>query len=211
MESMQVKIERMCISDIEFTISIDKEYTFIDLIKYIQSNYGGEGYSALRCKKTARIVNARWLRRSVLDYCREIGIEKLEFRSLSHFTPKNNFIELYALVLVFDNHLEDTINLDDVCPINHGKIGEWIGFGSGPTTVPLEVSNRLNNVLFFKLDNNKPYAYNIHCLVKMIDQNMVLIPHLNQKIYANKLVNIYNSQNKIKVLECSQQDIVCGV
>ena len=56
----------------------------------------------------------------------------------------------------------ETSNIMDVEPINHGKIGEWIGYGSGPIQVPSEENNRLHNLLWVIYNTQKPVVYNLH-------------------------------------------------
>ena len=43
-----------------------------------------------------------------------------------------------------------TTNIDDICCINHARIGDWIGFGKGKTSVPVEDDNSLINIVIIK-------------------------------------------------------------
>ena len=92
-----------------------------------------------------------------------------------------------------------------------GKIGEWIGFGRGPTTVPKEEDNRIHNLIFVRLNYDNPVAYNIHCLQKLIiwdDTVSLLIPHLNKRVKASKFIEIYKNRESIKILNLNGNDIV---
>lgn len=114
---------------------------------------------------------------------------EIKLREVSTLTPKNSFRVSANIRTVYQAGLQDTINLYDVCPLNQAKIGEWIGFGSGPIKVPKEEDNCINNLIFVIYGDTKPYVYNIHCLSKLIDveADTMLVPHINKKVGLEKV------------------------
>lgn len=96
------------------------------------------------------------------------------------FTPKNDLLRAINIVKIYNNCLQNTTNINDVCCINHAKIGEWIGFGKDLPNIPVEDNNTLKNIVFLKYQKTST-AYNRYCLLMMIDltSRSLLIPHLN--------------------------------
>ena len=129
---------------------------------------------------------------------------------IGYLTPKNSFLKTKNIIGLHLNNLEDTVNIHDICLINLGKIGEWIGYGGGPLVVPKTEDNRSPNVIFVKYNNTKPYAYNIHCLYKLInnESNTLLMPHINKHIDAAKFIEIYSGKDEFKILRLNGNDMV---
>ena len=109
-------------------------------------------------------------------------------------TYRTSFNFINNLIGLYQHNLLETINMTDVDPINHGKLGEWIGFGRGPTTVPNKEDNRVMNLLWVIYNTQKPVAYNRHCLREMFirDNEQLLIPHLNKKVMDNKFNSLWS-------------------
>lgn len=124
---------------------------------------------------------------SILD--EPVTETEILLKEVSIYTPKNSFRVSENILAVYQAGLQDTINLYDCCLLNHGKIGEWIGFGRGPTTVPKIEDNSIYNLIFVVYGDTKPYVYNIHCFNKLIDveADNILIPHLNQTFSLEKV------------------------
>ena len=73
--------------------------------------------------------------------------------------------------------------------------------------VPPEDDNwDISNLAFIIVGTAYPVAYNKHCLTKMIDNNSILIPHINKKFKANTFIN--NINNFINIVKFNYNDIV---
>ena len=145
------------------------------------------------------------LNEKLIDYINNDEITLLE---VGYYTPKNSFHQLQNIINLHKHHLLGTTNIGGECPINLVKIGEYSG---NKTDDIIDVEdNRIHNLIFIRYNNDKPTAYNIHCLEQMIswDNLSILIPHFNKKIRANKFVEVYESRNHIKILELNGNDII---
>ena len=63
------------------------------------------------------------------------------------------------------------LNWYDADPLNLGGIGIWIGWGSGPTSVPKEDDNRIQNLIILEHANGVRRAYNAHMLLKALNND----------------------------------------
>lgn len=192
-----------------YNLPIDNDYSFIDLLLYL-FNIGGKSYqySSFRIKHTFTLIGINNLNEKLFLHEDKGEIILLE---IGYFSPKNSFQQLGNIISLYKYNLLNTNNIDDVCSINLGKIGEWIGFGRGSTTVPKEEDNRIHNLIFVRLNYENPVAYNIHCIEKLIiwdDTASLLIPHLNKRVKASKFIEIYENDSSIKILNLNGNDIV---
>lgn len=193
-----VKIKRIFRDDLEFNLNIDEDFMFIHLLKILNNvpEFKIYGYRLNRI-----FINNKNSNKKVID---SVINNELIIYEVNQFTPKNSLNSIENIIAMHDNKLEKTINLFDVCPINHAKIGEWNGWGRGPIYVPKEEDNHnLRNLIFIVYNNSDPYVYNIHCLFRLINEytNELLIPHLNKKFcIINEFMEKYTSNSKIKIL-----------
>ena len=189
--------------------TIDDNYTFYDLLLFLQSLKSNKiPYGDSSFKHNGEFIRASKLNQKIADVVVDNALKIYEY---GIFTPKNSFLKIKNIIRLRKHNLEDTINIDHECIINHAKIGEWIGWGRGPTTVPKTEDNTLPNLLFIRYPNTKPYVYNIHCLYELINKksNTLLIPHINKHISAHKFRQIYTSCEAFKILILTSRDIVC--
>ena len=125
-----------------YNLTIDNDYRFIDLLLYLfDTRDKSYEYSSFRIKHTFTLICINNLNEKLFSHENNGEIILLE---IGYFSPKNSFQQLGNIISLYKYHLLNTNNIDDVCSINLGKIGEWIGFGRGPTTVPKEEDNRFN-------------------------------------------------------------------
>ena len=186
-----------------FKLDIDNQYKVLDLILFlvdydsIFKDYGIILPENIRVDPTnIKEKLSKFIKNKILN-----------IKQISSFTPINSFCRLRNLIKLYENNLLDTVNLGDICPINHAKIGEWIGYGRGPIKVPPEDDNwDISNLAFIIVGTAYPVAYNKHCLTKMIDNNSILIPHINKKFKANTFIN--NINNFINIVKFNYNDIV---
>lgn len=201
-------IRNIMSADKIYNLTIDNDYSFIDLLLYLfDTRDKSYEYSSFRIKHTFTLICINNLNEKLFSHENNGEIILLE---IGYFSPKNSFQQLGNIISLYKYHLLNTNNIDDVCSINLGKIGEWIGFGRGPTTVPKEEDNRIHNLIFVRLNYDNPVAYNIHCLEKLIiwdDTVSLLIPHLNKRVKASKFIEIYENRASIKILNLNGNDI----
>ena len=206
--SVTIIIRNILSDDKIYNLIIDNDYSFIDLLLYLFNITGRfYEYSSFRIKHTFTLICINNLNEKLFSYENNGEIILLE---IGYFAPKNSFEQLGNIINLYKYHLLNTNNIDDVCSINLGKIGEWIGFGRGPSIVPKEEDNRIHNLIFVRLNYDNPVAYNIHCLEKLIiwdDTASLLIPHLNKRVKASKFIEIYENRTSIKILNLNGNDI----
>lgn len=190
----------------EYKTEINPNYTYLDLLKYLLNEndaYELSGFTIANIDKIT-VFNAKNCI-SLID----LLDRKITLIESSCLTPKNCMHKAGVIVSIHEMGLERTLNLNDICLFNHGKIGEWIGFGSGPLTVENTDNNTIEHLLFITY-KNITYVYNIHCLIRTIDMdsNKSLILHLNNIAYANivleKISNVFS--NKIKAITLEEED-----
>ena len=186
-----------------FKLDIDNDYTVLDLILFlIDYDLRFKDYGIILPKNIR--VDPTNIKEKLTKFLKN---KILDIKQISIFTPLNSFCRLRNLKKLYENNLLDTVNLGDICPINHAKIGEWIGYGRGPIKVPLEDDNwDISNLVFIIVGTANPVAYNKHCLTKMIDNNSILIPHINKKFKANIFIN--NINNFINIVKFNSNDTV---
>ena len=207
--SVNIIIRSVTTNDKIYRITIDNDYTFLDLLFYL-SNINGRPYiySSFRIRQTYELIGITNLSDKL--FAREYNGE-ITLLEIGYFTPKNSLEQLQNILNLHRNNLLETNNISDVCCINLGKIGEWIGYGQGPTSVPKEEDNRIHNLMFVRFNNDNPVAYNAHCLNKMVSWDgtaSVLIPHLNKRVKVAKFFEIYESRDNLKILNLNGNDIV---
>lgn len=138
--------------------------------------------------------------------------QHLDVKVFHPITYRNSFNFINHLVGLYENDLLETTNLMDVEPINHAKLGEWIGFGRGPIQVPREEDNRIFNLIWVIYNDNNPVCYNVHGLRKLchMGKGKLLIPHLNKKIQADKFLSACGNQEYYPfcILRITDHDIV---
>ena len=189
--------------------SIFTHATFLELLKIILSKHMKYGDSSFRVSSHNLSINIENAIKKVKDYYEEDehGNKHITFCEISMLTPKNDFDKNKNIISVYKLELENAINLHDVEPINQAKPGSWIGFGSGSMKVPLDQDNHIKNLVFIQWtsqvsDELFTYIYNVHALVKLINQNKeLLIPHLNVKINSEKFLKAWirtSTQAEIK-------------
>ena len=206
-----------------FDIDIDYNYTFLDLLKFLLNSFNTNiseypfDDSCFIRKIDKKNINLSNIHEKVIDYIEEIeGSRILTLYEQGSLMPKNDFKKTNNIVKLCQNGLEKTINIgnnqNNIDIINHGKIGEWVGFGSGPIEVDKCEDNRLVNLVFIKYNDSKPFAYNIYCLFKLINQTegTILIPHLNMKFVYIKLLQKFLEvkDSEFKILNLNEIDII---
>jgi hypothetical protein len=187
-------------------IDIDNEYKVLDFILLLKSYKNMYGSYSLKLPVSGLISPG-----NVMDKLMpQVVDKKLDVIIFNPITYRNSFNVINNLIGLHDHNLLGTNNIMDVEPINHGKPGEWIGWGSGPITVPSEEDNRLHNLLWVIYNTEKPVVYNLHCLREMFirDNEQVLIPHLNKKIKPDKFAIACLSNEKFKILRINGNDIL---
>ena len=187
-------------------IDIDNEYNVLDLIMCLKSYKDNYGKYSLKLPQSGLISPG-----NVMDKVMpQVVDDKLDVIIFNPITYRNSFNIINNLIGLCEHNLLETSNIMDVEPINHGKIGEWIGYGSGPIQVPSEENNRLHNLLWVIYNTQKPVVYNLHCLREMFirDNERVLIPHLNKRIKPDKFAIACLSNEKFKILRINGNDII---
>ena len=171
---------------------------FFDIIKEL-SKY--PVYNDSSFVYNGKLIVGEMLEKAVPDL--EINITE---RSI--YSPKNSFHKTGNIIKLYELGLENTINLYDVCILNHAKPGEWIGWGRGPIEVPKEEDNTIRRLLFV-VYKKQSFVYNMACLYNLIDNenNLLFIPHLNKKINGIKLADIQKIGN-FNILYLEDDDIV---
>ena len=189
-----------------FEKEIDSEFTLLELLRFLIQVNPIFKMSSFHLGSTKESITVRNSTLKLVDFVSENNIVQL-FCVDMFSIPKNDLLEAENIVKIYDNHLENTINIDDVCCINHVKIGEKIDFEwSGDVYLysPYE-QNTLTDIIFIKHQNTL-YAYNECCLRKMIDpkSTTVLIPHVNLKVntidFFEKLLFISHDE-KFKIVD----------
>ena len=190
------------------TLAIDTAYTVLDLIIDLERHDSVLGIYSLRLPKSG-LISPSQLKDTVHPQLRGDVLDIKIYHPISY---RNSFNFINNLIGLDRHGLLETTNLTDVEPINHAKLGEWIGFGRGPVKVPPEENNRLRNLIWVVLDNNKPVCYNVHCLYKLYSNNgrgKLLMPHLNQEIQPEKFLSVCAAHHKdeFRVLRIKKSDI----
>ena len=190
------------------TLALDIDtaaYTVLDLIIDLKRYDNDLGLCSL-VLPTSGLVTPRQLSDHVHDQLRG---QQLDVKIFNPITYRNSFNFINNLVGLYEHGLLETTNLMDVEPINHAKLGEWIGFGSGPTTVPREEDNRINNLIWVIYNVDKPVCYNVHGLHRLhrMGHGKLLIPHLNKKIKPDKFIEACSDPSPFRILQISDQDV----
>ena len=211
-------IQEICCKTHIFHMDIDNRFTFLDLLKSLLDKEKIKteihfDFSSFKRNIDKQMISLSNVNEKVIEYLEEINNEKiLILFHFNIFSYKNDFHKTKNIVGLYKNGLEKTSNIGDsedkIDIINHGKIGEWIGFGKGPTSVDKCEDNRLVNLIFVKYKNSNPIAYNIHCLLKLINGITILIPHLNIKFYSIKLLQQSLGNDEFKILNLDDSDII---
>lgn len=175
-----------------FEKEIKPVFTMLDLLRFLiqkDSNYNESSFHFGLTKELITIKNST---SKLVDFVDEKNVIKLF--EVGMFTPKNDLLRAKNIVKIYDNCLQNTSNIHDVCCINHAKIGESNGFGKGSPNVPVEVNNTLKNIVFVKYQKTSA-AYNRYCLLMMIDptSRSFLIPHLNLRVNLGDFIKKLNS------------------
>jgi len=205
-QTITVTLRALSESNNILVIDIDSEYNVLDLIMCLKSFKDNYGTYSLKLPQSGLISPG-----NVVDKVMpQVVDDKLDVIIFNPITYRNSFNIINNLIGLCEHNLLETSNIMDVEPINHGKIGEWIGYGSGPIQVPSEENNRLHNLLWVIYNNQKPVVYNLHCLREMFirDNERVLIPHLNKRIKPDKFAIACLSNEKFKILRINGNDII---
>ena len=205
-QTITVTLRALSESNNILVIDIDSEYNVLDLIMCLKSFKDNYGTYSLKLPQSGLISPG-----NVVDKVMpQVVDDKLDVIIFNPITYRNSFNIINNLIGLCEHNLLETSNIMDVEPINHGKIGEWIGYGSGPIQVPSEENNRLHNLLWVIYNTQKPVVYNLHCLREMFirDNERVLIPHLNKRIKPDKFAIACLSNEKFKILRINGNDII---
>jgi hypothetical protein len=142
----------------------------------------------------------------------QVENEKLDVIAFNVITPRNSLNFVNNLIGLYEHNLLETTNIMDVEPINHGKPGEWIGFGSGPTTVPSKEDNRLHNLVWVIYNTQKPFCLQSSLLERDVHRVRLLRPSdessSNKKIKSDKFTIACLSDEKFKILRINGNDII---
>ena len=205
-QTITVTLRAMSEPNYILVIDIDNEYNVLDLIICLRSYKNDYGIYSLKLPKSG-LISPDNVTDKVMP---QVVDDKLDVVIFNPITYRNSFNIINNLIGLYDHNLLETSNIMDVEPINHGKPGEWIGFGSGPTQVASEEDNRLHNLLWVIYNTQKPVVYNLHCLREMFirDNERVLIPHLNKRIKPDKFAIACLSNEKFKILRINGNDIL---
>lgn len=191
-EKIQVEIIicKLSNSDV-FEIEIDSEFTLLDLLRFLLQKDSIYNMSSFHFGLTKKLITIKNSTLKLVDCVDENNVIKLF--EIGMLTPKNDLLRAQNIVKIYDNNLQNTTNIHDVCCINLAKIGEWIGFGKGNSSVPVEDNNTLKNIVFVKYQNTST-AYNRYCLYMMIDvtSRSLLIPHLNFRVNSDDFIRKLN-------------------
>ena len=205
-QTITVTLRALSQPNIILVIDIDSEYNVLDLIMCLKSYKDNYGTYSLKLPQSGLISPG-----NVMDKVMpQVVDDKLDVIIFNPITYRNSFNIINNLIGLCQHNLLETSNIMDVEPINHGKIGEWIGYGSGPIQVASEENNRLHNLLWVIYNTQKPVVYNLHCLREMFirDNERVLIPHLNKRIKPDKFAIACLSNEKFKILRINGNDII---
>ena len=174
-----------------FRKEIDSDFTVLDLLRFLIQRDSTYNMSSFHFGLTKDLITIKNATLKLVDFVDENNVIKLF--EVGMFTPKNDLLRAGNIVKIYNNCLQNTTNINDVCCINHAKIGEWIGFGKGSPNVPVEDNNSLKNIVFVKYQNI-PTAYNRYCLLMMIDptSSSFLIPHLNLRVKLGDFIRKLN-------------------
>lgn len=188
-----------------FTMTIDNDYTVLDLIIYLKSYDNNLGIYSLVLPNTGLVSPAN-LCDTILPQAKDAVLNVKIYHPITY---RNSFNFINNLLGLYENNLLKTTNLMDVDYINQAKFGEWIGFGRGPTTIPLEENNRLGNLIWIIHNNDDPVCYNLHALTKLcsINNGKLLIPHLNKKFKSDKFYNACNINDPFRTIRLNGNDI----
>ena len=192
-EKIQVEIIICKLSNRDvFRKEIDSDFTVLDLLRFLIQRDSTYNMSSFHFGLTKDLITIKNSTLKLVDFVDENNVIKLF--EVGMFTPKNDLLRAINIVKIYNNCLQNTTNINDVCCINHAKIGEWIGFGKGRPNVPVEDNNTLKNIVFVKYQNI-PTAYNRYCLLMMIDptSSSFLIPHLNLRVKLGDFIRKLNS------------------
>ena len=169
-----------------FPMTIDNDYTVLDFIIYLKSYESNLGIYSLMLPDTGLVSPANLSDK----FCHKLKMLCLMLKYTTRLLYRNSFNFINNILGLYENNLLKTANLMDVDYINQAKFGEWIGFGRGPTSIPLEENNRLGNLIWIIYNNDDPVCYNQHGLVKLCSMNggKLLIPHLNKKFQSDEFL-----------------------
>ncbi len=189
-----------------FTITIDNDYTVLDFITYLK-NYEDKLKLYSLILPASGLISPANLHDKIIPQANNL---KLNVKIFHPITFRNSFNYINNLLGLHKNNLLKTINLMDVDYINQAKFGEWIGFGRGPTTIPLEENNRLGNLIWIIYNNDKPVCYNLHGLSKLCSMNdgKLIIPHLNKKFKSDKFYHACNNNDPFRKILLNGNDII---
>lgn len=185
----------------EFEKDIHSDFTLLDFLKFllgVKLSSELSSFSLFNLKDLKKTtINIQNSTTKLINFIDEKNTVNLYERGC--LFPKNDLLKAKYIVKIYDSNLQDTTNLDDICCINHARIGEWIGFGKGKTSVPIEDDNRLINIVFIKYKNINT-AYNLHCLLMTLNptSDLLLIPHLNLQVNSCGFITRLNSSLAIK-------------
>ena len=205
-QTITVTLRSLTESSEILVIDIDNDYNMLDFIMHLKSHKENYGTYSIKLPKNGLISPGNVMDK-LMDYVLDNKLVVIIFNPITY---RNSFNVINNLIGLYEHNLLETNNIMDVEPINHGKPGEWIGFGSGPTTVESEEDNRLHNLLWVIYNTQKPVVYNLHCLQNMFirDNERVLIPHLNKRIKSGKFAIACLSNEKFKILRINGNDII---
>ena len=189
-----------------FPITIDNDYTVLDFIIYLKNYENVLGIYSLMLPDTGLVSPAN-LHDTILTQAKD---DVLNVKIYHPITYRNCFNFINNILGLHENNLLKTANLMDVDYINQAKFGEWIGFGRGPTSIPLEENNRLGNLIWIIYNNDDPVCYNLHGLTKLCSMNggKLLIPHLNKKFQSDKFYHACNTDNPFRTIRLNGNDII---
>ena len=112
MSKIDIQLLSMMSKKVSYHLIIDNEYMYIDLIRYFCDTVPHLSICALNIGR--KMIDVTMLKNKVIN---DVKDNILVLREIGIFSPKNSFIELKNLILLFDFQLEDTVNILDVCPI----------------------------------------------------------------------------------------------
>ena len=191
-----------------FPFALDPAHTVLDLLLALTRFDDKLRLYSLMLPQSG-LVSPRHLRDTLHGQLRG---DQLDVKIYPPITYRNSFNFINNLLGLHEHNLLDTTNLMDVEPINHAKLGEWIGFGRGPTTIPPEENNRIQNLIWVIYNNDKPVCYNVHALYKVYEMGpgTLLLPHLNLRLQPDKFLAACVHQEPFRVLRVSDADVVAA-
>ena len=189
----------------ECTLEMDTAYTVLDLIIDLKKYDEKLGIYSLYLPVSGRVDPSR-LRDAVHPQLRAGALHVRVFHPVNYC---NSFCVINHLLGLHEHELLETTNLMDVDPINHAKLGEWIGFGSGPTTIPPEDDNTLPNLIWVAYKHHPPFCYNVHGLHRLYANGggNLLIPHLNRRIKPAKFLSACQAREPFRVVRIDDEDM----